>query len=107
MNHLKVVGVGCTKMAISQLLLIVASSDLVDRKSKCYFIIKYSLLLSIRLRWREIKPDAGKTAENEFVASFFLLPREADSDKTLVLLMNRHVCLVAVHLINTLFSRFS
>ena len=29
--------------------------------------------------------------------------READSDKTLVLLMNRHVCLVAVHLTNTLF----
>ena len=40
---------GCTKMAISQLLLVVASSDLVGRKSKCCFVIKFSLLLSIRL----------------------------------------------------------
>ena len=61
---------GCTKMAISQLLLAVASSDLVGRKSKCCFIIKFSLLLSIRLRWKEISPDAGKTTENKFVASF-------------------------------------
>ena len=29
-----------------------------------------SLLLSIVLCWREIRPDAGKTTENEFVASF-------------------------------------
>ena len=29
--------------------------------------------------------------------------READSDKTLVLLMNKHVYLVAVHLTNALF----
>ena len=49
---------GCTK--ISQLLLAVASSDLVGRKSKCCFIIKFSLLLSMRLCWREIRPDAGK-----------------------------------------------
>ena len=61
---------GSTKMAISQLLLSVASSKLVGRKSKCCFIIKFSLLLSIKFCWREIRPDAGKTIENEFVASF-------------------------------------
>ena len=61
---------GCTKMAISQLLLSVASSNLVGRKSKCYFILKFSLLFSIRLFWREIRPDAGKRTENEFVAGF-------------------------------------
>ena len=62
---------GCAKMAISQLLLRVATSNFVGRKSKWYFIIKCSLLLSIILRWREIRPDAGKTTtENEFVASF-------------------------------------
>ena len=60
----------CTKMAISQLLLAVASSGLVGRKSKCCFIINFSLLLSIRLCWKEIRPDAGKTAENKSVASF-------------------------------------
>ena len=52
---------GCTKMAISQLLLVKASSNLVGRKSKCYFIIKFSLLLSIILCLREIRPDTGKT----------------------------------------------
>ena len=57
-------------MAISQLLLRVAGSNLVGRTSKWYFIIKFSLLLSILLCWREIRPDAGKTTENEFVASF-------------------------------------
>ena len=57
-------------MAISQLLLAIASSDLVDRKSKCYFIIKFSLLLSIILCGREIRPDTSKTIKNEFVASF-------------------------------------
>ena len=61
---------GCTKMAISLLLLAVASSDLVGRKSKCCFITQFSLLLSIRLCWKEIRPDAGKTTENKFVASF-------------------------------------
>ena len=61
---------GCTKMAISQLLLCVASSNLVGGTSKWYFIIKFSLFLSIVLCWREIRPDAGKTTENEFVASF-------------------------------------
>ena len=60
----------CTKIAISQLLLSVASSNLVGRMSKCYFIIKFSLVLSIGLCWREIRPDAGKTTENEFVANF-------------------------------------
>ena len=60
---------GCTKMAISQLYS-VASSNLVARKSKWYFIIKVNLLLlSIILCWREIRPDAGKTTENRFVAS--------------------------------------
>ena len=52
------------------LLLSVASSNLVGRKSKCYLILRFSLLLSIKLCWREIRPDAGKTTENEFVASF-------------------------------------
>ena len=60
----------CTKTAISQLLLAVASSHLVGRKSKCCFIIKFSLLLSIRFCWKEIRPNAGKTTENKFVASF-------------------------------------
>ena len=32
-------------------------------------------------------------------------PREAGSDKTPVLLMNRHVCFVAVHFTNTLFFK--
>ena len=93
-------------MVISQLLLRVASSNLVGRKSKWCFIIKCSLLLSFIFCWREIRPGAGKTTENKFVASFLSIDypcREADSDKTLVLLMNRHVCLVAVHLTNTLF----
>ena len=51
------------KMAIFQLLLRVASSNLVGRKSKWYFIIKFSLLLSMVLCWRKIRPDAGKTTE--------------------------------------------
>ena len=59
-------------MAISQLLLAIVSSNLVGRKSKCYFIIKFSLLLSILLCWREMKPGTGKTIKNEFVASFLL-----------------------------------
>ena len=57
---------GSTKMVISQLLLAVASSDLVSRKSKCCFIIKFSLLLSVRLCWREIRQDAGKQLKNKF-----------------------------------------
>ena len=61
---------GCRKMAMSQLLLRVASSNLVGRKSKWYFIIKFSLLHSIILCWREIRPDADKTTENKLVASF-------------------------------------
>ena len=61
---------GCAKMAISQLLLAIASPNLVGRKSKCYFIIKFSLLLSIIFCWKEIRPDTGKTIKNEFVASF-------------------------------------
>ena len=58
-------------MAISQLLLRVASSNLVRRTSKWYFVIKFSSLLSIVLRWREIRPDAGKTTENELLQVFF------------------------------------
>ena len=50
--------------------LVKASSNLVGRMSKWYFIIKFSLLLSIVLCWREIRPDAGKTTENEFVVNF-------------------------------------
>ena len=61
---------GCTKMAISQLLLAIASSNLVGRKSKCNFITKFSLLLSIILSWREVRPDTGKTIKDKFVASF-------------------------------------
>ena len=61
---------GCTKMAISQLLLCVASSNLVGRKSNWYVIIKFSLLLFTIFCWREIRPDAGKTTENKFVARF-------------------------------------
>ena len=57
-------------MAISQLLLRVASSNLVGRKSKWYFIIKFSLLLSFILCWREIRPDAGITIENELQVFF-------------------------------------
>ena len=58
------------QLAISQLLLAIASSNLVGRNSKCYFIIKFTLLLSIILCWREVRPDTGKTIKNEFVASF-------------------------------------
>ena len=61
---------GCTKIAISQLLLAKASSNLVGRKPKCFLIKKFSLLLSIIFCWREIRPGSGKTTENEFVASF-------------------------------------
>ena len=49
---------------------VVISSNLVGRKSKCYFIIKFSLFLSIQLCWREKRPDTDKTIKNEFVASF-------------------------------------
>ena len=49
----------CTKMAISQLLVSVASSNLVGRMSKSYFIIKFSLLLCIRLCWRETSQRIG------------------------------------------------
>ena len=57
----------CTKMVISQLLFGVANSNLVGRKSKCYFIIKFSLLLSnsIGLCWREIRPHTGKKTTTE------------------------------------------
>ena len=61
---------GCTEMAVSQLLLRVASLNLVGRKSKSHFIIKFSLLLSIILYWREIRPDAGKTTEISLLQVF-------------------------------------
>ena len=61
---------GFTKMAISQLLLHVASSNLVRRTSNWYFIIKFSILLFIVLCWRGIRSGDSKTIENEFVASF-------------------------------------
>ena len=47
-------------MAISHLLLAIATSNVVGRKSECYFIIKFSLLPFIILCWREIRPDAAK-----------------------------------------------
>ena len=58
---------GCTKMVICQLLLAIASSNLVGRKSRCYFIIKFSLLFSMKLCRREINPDTGKTIKNELL----------------------------------------
>ena len=76
---------GCTQMAISQLLLRVAGSNLVGRKSKWYFIVKFSLLLSIILCWREIRPDAGKTTENKFVASFLSIDYPAKRIQTKLL----------------------
>ena len=62
---------GCTKMAISQLLLRVAGSNLVGRTSKWYFIIKFSLLLSIVRCWREIRPDVGKKLKMSLLQIFF------------------------------------
>ena len=72
-------------MAISQLLLRVASSHLVGKKSKWYLIIKFSLLLSIILCWREIRPVAGKTTENKFVASFLSIDYPEKRIKTKLL----------------------
>ena len=48
------------------------SSNLVGRKSKCYSIIKFSLLLSVRLCRREIRPDAGKITEKCVCCKFSL-----------------------------------
>ena len=48
------------------------SSNLIGRKSKCYFIIKFSYLLSTRLWWREVRPDAGKTTETGWLTPFNL-----------------------------------
>ena len=61
---------GCTKMAIPQLLLAIASSNLVGKKSKCYFIMKFGLLFSIILCWKDSRPDTDKPNKNEFVANF-------------------------------------
>ena len=58
-------------MAISQLLLAIASSTLLGRKSKRYFIIKVSSLLSTTLRWREKRPDTGKTIKNGGLLQIF------------------------------------
>ena len=60
----------CTKMAISLLLLGVANSNLVDRKSKYYFIIKFNVLLSTRLCWKEIRVYAGKTTDKSLLQVF-------------------------------------
>ena len=90
---------GCTKMVISQLLLAIASSDLVGRKSKRYWIIKFSLLLSIRLCWREMRPDAGKTTEIWVCCKF---SHRSGFGQNSFALMDRHVCLVAVSLTNSL-----
>ena len=60
-------------MVISQLLLNVATSHLVGRNSKCYFIIKFIiyLLFSMRLCWREIRSDAGKTTDKMSLLQVF------------------------------------
>ena len=76
---------GCTKMAISQVLLRVASLNLVGRKSKWYFIIKFSLLLSVIFCRKEIRPDAGKTTENKSVASFLSIDYPEKRIKTKLL----------------------
>ena len=46
------------------------SSNLIGRKSKCYFIIKFSLLLSIVLCWRKIRPDTGKRIKKSLLQVF-------------------------------------
>ena len=56
---------GCTRVAISQLLLSVPKPNLVGRKPTCYFIIKFSLLLSIRLCWSEQACVFGSCAFNK------------------------------------------
>ena len=68
-------------MAISQLLLRVASSNLVGRTSKWYFIIKFSLLLSIVLCWREIKPDAAKQLKMSLLQVFFEMTTQRNGFK--------------------------
>ena len=80
-------------MEISQLLLRLASSNLVGRKSKWYFIIKFSLLLSIILCWREISPDAGKTTENKFVASFLSMTTQRSKFRQNSCAVIEQVCL--------------
>ena len=79
---MKTIQPGCTKMAIDQLLLAAASSDLVGGKKKCYFITTCGCCLSVKLYRTEIRPNASITTEKK------------SSDKSLALLINRHVCLV-------------
>ena len=57
-------------MAISQLLLAMASSNLVGRTSKCYFIMKLSSVLSIVLCWREIRPVPAKQLKMSLLQVF-------------------------------------
>ena len=83
---------GCTKMAISQLLLHVASSNLVGRTSKWCFIIKFSLLLSIILCWREIRPDPGKTNENKFVQVFSQLTTQRSGFRQSSCVVDEQAC---------------
>ena len=90
-------------MAISQLLR-VTSCNLVGRKSKWYFIIKFSLLLSIILYWREIRPDAGKTTENKLLQVFSEMTTQRNGFGQNVCAADQQACvLVAVSLTNTLF----
>ena len=58
-------------MAISQFLLRVASSNLVGRTSKWYFIIKFSLLLSMVLCCREISQMPAKQLKMSLLQVLF------------------------------------
>ena len=58
------------------------------RKLKWYFIIKFNLLLSFILCWREIRPDASKTTENEFVASFLSNDYPENRSELFLLIIN-------------------
>ena len=73
------------------------------RKSKWYFIIKFSLLLSIIFCWREIRPDAGKTTENKFVASFLSIDYSEKRIQTKLLCcsFNKHSVLKVTSKIQT------
>ena len=86
---------GCTKMAIVQLLLAAACSNLLDGKQKCYFIMTCDCFLAIRLNWTELRPDSGTTAK-EFVATFHTEKRI----RTKIL----HACFVVSNSTNTILT---
>ena len=65
-------------MAISQLLLLVASSNLEGRTSKWYFITKFSLLLSIVLCWMPGKQMPAKQLEMHLLQVFFEMTTQRD-----------------------------